>query len=74
MWKVIVDAKSNKGIAFMFPNAPLPVEDLHKYIVSISEIEVKTGINFNPKLSEKQQNELEKSKADQKDWSSLTKK
>ena len=74
MWKVIVDAKSNKAIAFMFPNAPLPVEDLHKYIVSISEIEVKTGINFNPKLPEKQQNELEKSKADQKDWSSLTKK
>jgi len=74
MWKVIIDAKSKKGIAFWFPNAPLPVADLPKYVVSISEIEVKTGINFNPKLPEKQQIELESIKADQKDWSSLTKK
>jgi endonuclease G len=74
LWKVIIDAKSNKSIAFWFPNAPLPVEDLHKYIVSIIEIEVKTEINFNPKLTADKQKELEGTKADQKDWSSLTKK
>jgi endonuclease G len=74
LWKVIVDAKSKKAIAFWFPNAPLPVEDLPKYIVSISEIEAKTGLDFNPKLPAKQQKELESTKADQKDWSSLNKK
>jgi endonuclease G len=74
MWKIVIDKKSNKSISFLFPNAPLPVEDLPKYIVSISEIETKTGINFNPKLTDKQQKELESSKADQKDWSGLVKK
>lgn len=74
MWKVIIDAKTNTAIAFLFPNISLPVEDLPKYIVSISEIEEKTGIDFNPKLAEKQQTELEKSKADQKNWTGLSKK
>jgi endonuclease G len=74
LWKIIIDKKTNKSISFLFPNAPLPVEDLPKYIVSISEIEVKTRIDFNPKMSASQQKEFEASKADQKDWSGLIKK
>jgi len=73
MWKVIIDAKSKKGIAFWFPNAPLPVEDLPKYIVSIDEIEQKTGINFNPKMPEKLQKALESAKANPTDWSGIIK-
>ena len=33
MWKVIVDRKNAKAIAFLFPNAPLPVADLPKYVL-----------------------------------------
>ena len=71
IWKVIIDAKSNKSIAFLFPNAPLPVADLPKYIVSINEVEKKTGINFNPKMPAATQKALESPKANVKDWSGL---
>lgn len=73
MWKVIIDAKSKKGIAFWFPNAPLPVEDLPKYVVSIDEIEKKTNINFNPKMPEKLQKALESAKANPSEWSGIIK-
>ena len=68
LWKIAIDAKANKSIAFLFPNAPLPVEDLPKYIVSVEEIEKKTGIDFNPKLAKDKQKLLEASKGDVKDW------
>jgi endonuclease G len=73
LWKVIVDKKTNKSIAFLFPNTALPVTDLPKYIVSISEIEAKTGINFMPKLTAEQQNAIERTKANLKDWSGISK-
>ena len=73
MWKVIIDAKSKKGIAFWFPNAPLPVEDLPKYVVSIDEIEKKTSINFSPKMPEKLQKALESAKANPSEWSGIIK-
>lgn len=50
MWKVIVDRKGEKGIAFLIPNQPTPIADLPNYIVSIREIEKITGINFHPDL------------------------
>jgi endonuclease G len=68
LWKVIIDAKSNKSIAFLFPNAPLPVADLPKYIVTIEEVEKKTGIDFNPKLDKAKQKVLESMKGTDKDW------
>lgn len=74
LWKIVIDKEGNKSISFLFPNAPLPVEDLPKYIVSIADIEEKTGLNFNPKMSPKQQKEFEASKADQKHWTGLVKK
>ena len=42
LWKIVIDAKTNTSISFLFPNTSLPVEDLPKYIVSISEIETKS--------------------------------
>jgi endonuclease G len=50
MWKVVVDRKGVKGIGFFLPNAPIPVADLPKYVVTIRQIEEITGINFHPQL------------------------
>ena len=50
MWKVIVDRKTAKAIAFVFPNAPLNVKDLPKYAVTVAAVEQATGINFHPQL------------------------
>ena len=74
MWKVVIDATSHKAIAFYFPNTALPVADLPKYIVSIEEVEQKTGINFNPKMPEKLQKALEFAKANPKEWSGIIQK
>ena len=71
IWKVVVDAKTNKGIAFFFPNAPIPVADMPKYVVTIAEVEQKTGLNFEPKLEKAKQKSLETTKANLKEWSGL---
>lgn len=52
LYKVIIDVKNKKASAYIFPNTALPVQDLPKYQVSISEVEIATGINFNPKLDD----------------------
>ena len=71
MWKVIVDRKSSKSIAFLFPNAPLPVKDLPKYATSVAEIEKYTGINFMPQLTPTQKAVLEDTLPNLAEWSSL---
>ena len=50
LFKVIIDVKTLKASAYIFPNKALPVQDLEKFRVSIKDVEVATGINFNPKL------------------------
>ena len=50
LFKVIIDTKTLKASAYIFPNQPLPVQDLEKFKVSIKDVETATGINFNPKL------------------------
>lgn len=72
LWKVVIDNKSNKAIAFLFPNAPLPVDDLPKYVVSISKLETKTRLNFMPKLTKAQSAAIEQNKANLSEWSGLT--
>jgi len=69
MWKVIVDRKSATGIAFLFPNAALPVADLPKYVTTIAEIEKYTGINFMPQLP--QQLQSIETTVNIKSWSNL---
>ena len=49
VWKVIINKTDNKSVGFIFPNTALPVSDLPKYAVSVSEVEKQTGINFSPK-------------------------
>jgi DNA/RNA endonuclease G (NUC1) len=70
MWKVVVDRNSSKSIAFLLPNAPLPVQDLPKYATSIDAVEQATGINFMPKLTKAQESKLEKA-VNLSDWSGL---
>ena len=62
LFKVVIDARSNTAIAFLMPNAALPVKDLSKYAVSISEVEAATGINFMPALPAGNRIETEKPK------------
>ena len=70
MWKVVVDRKGAKAIAFIFPNQPLPVADLPKFATTIAEVERATGINFHPQLPE-QLKHLETTKPNLNDWSGL---
>ena len=69
IWKVVVDRKNVKGIAFIFPNAPLPVKDLPKYAVTIRQVEQATGINFHPQLPA--QLERLETTVNVNEWSSL---
>jgi endonuclease G len=60
LFKVVIDAKSNTAIAFLMPNAALPVKDLPRYAVSIADVEAATGINFMPALPANNRIETEK--------------
>jgi endonuclease G len=70
MWKVVVDRKNVKAIAFIFPNAPLPVKDLPKYATTVAEVERVTGINFHPQLPPALAN-LETTAPNLAEWSGL---
>jgi endonuclease G len=50
LYKIIIDPRTLKASAYIFPNTALPVADLPKYKTTIAEVEKATGINFNPKL------------------------
>jgi len=69
LWKVIIDRQEGKAIAFLFPNAPLPVKDLPKYATTVEAVEKSTGINFMPKLP-KAKSQVEKT-LDLKKWPNL---
>jgi endonuclease G len=70
LWKVIIDRKEGKAIAFIFPNTALPVEDLPKYATTVSAVEKLTGINFMPKLP-KEKAWIEKIAPDLSKWPKL---
>ena len=71
LWKVIIDRKEGKAIAFIFPNTALPVEDLPKYATTVSAVEKITGINFMPKLP-KEKAKIEKTVPDLSKWPNLS--
>ena len=70
LWKVIIDRKEGKAIAFIFPNTALPVEDLPKYATTVEAVEKLTGINFMPKLP-KEKAKVEKTIPDLNKWPKL---
>ena len=47
LYKIIVEKNSGKVMAYLMPNAPLPVADLPKYQTTMTEIEQATGMRFN---------------------------
>ena len=51
IYKIVIDPKSGKQIAYLFPNEKLDPKLIDNYAVSVASIETKTGINFSPKLS-----------------------
>lgn len=68
LYKIVVAPGQNKSIAFLYPNQKLPVEDMPKYIVTISDIEQYTGINFMPNLPAELK-AIETTKANWNEWS-----
>ena len=67
LYKIVIDPKKQQTIAFLFPNEKLDPKTMEQYIVSISEIEDYTGINFSPALPVQLQ-ALEKNRGLLKDW------
>ena len=47
LYKIIIERTSGKVMAYMMPNAALPVADLPKYQTTMTAIEQATGIKFN---------------------------
>jgi endonuclease G len=47
LYKIIYEKNSKQAMAYLMPNAPLPVADLPKYQVSVETVEQATGIRFN---------------------------
>lgn len=50
LWKVVHDKTTGKVIAFLIPNIALNVKDLPKFVISVSELENLTKLNFLPSL------------------------
>jgi endonuclease G len=66
-YKVLLSKDKTRMIAFLVPHEKSN-RPLYEFVVSVDEIEKKTGINFFPKLDDATENKLEASK-DYKGWS-----
>ncbi len=67
IYKIIIDPKAHKTLAFLMPNEDLDPKNLPMYVVSVAKIESETGINFMPKLPVKL-NAMRTTKGDMKSW------
>ena len=50
IYKIVIDAKTGRTLAYMFPNIKLEVSDIDKYAVTVADIEQLTGIDFSPRI------------------------
>lgn len=66
IWKVIYNKTNNKAIAYLIPNTDVDTKDLQKFIISISDLENLTGINFLPLLPNS--DKIESITGSIKDW------
>ena len=64
LYKIIYDPVTVEAIAFIMPNIKLKSSDMPRYVVTIREIEEKTGLNFLSKLNPKIADIVESIKAD----------
>jgi endonuclease G len=67
IYKIVIDPRGFKAIAFMFPNTKLDPKTIEQYVVSISDIEAYTGIDFSPALPAELKM-IETTRANYKDW------
>jgi len=63
VYKIIYDPYKAEAIAFVMPNEPLNTADMPKYIVTIRDIEKKTGLDFLSNLDQQVQDVIENKKA-----------
>jgi endonuclease G len=64
LYKIVYDPIKVEAIAFIMPNEKLDSKDMPKYIVTIREVEKKTGLNFLSKISKHKQDIIETEKAE----------
>lgn len=67
VYKIIIDPKQRKFIAFLIPNSRIDPNDLPKYVISVAELEAITKINFSPKIPTKTK-KFEKIPAVYQEW------
>ena len=67
LWKVVYDRATDSTIAYLMPNAELPVKDLPKYLTTVDHVEELTGLNIFPKLDESKEGP-----ADPKLWTNIS--
>lgn len=67
LYKIVIDPKNVRSIAFLYPNQKLDPKTIESYVVSIAQIEAYTGINFSPAIPP-QFAPMESVKANYKDW------
>jgi endonuclease G, mitochondrial len=62
LYKIIYDPSKREAVAFLMPNEPLKPPDMPKYIVSIRDVEAKTGLDFLSVLDKQTQDNIETKK------------
>ncbi len=62
-YKISYDPKKNEAIAFIMPNEPLETSDMPKYIVTVRDVESRTGLDFLSGLEREIQDDVETKKA-----------
>jgi endonuclease G len=63
LYKIVYDPHKAEAIAFIMPNQKLNNADMPKYIVTIRDVENKTGLDFLSNLYPDVQNVVENKKA-----------
>ena len=64
LYKIVYDPVRVEAIAFIMPNVKLKSSDMPNYIVTVREVEGKTGLNFLSRLRPKIEEAVETVKAD----------
>ncbi len=64
LYKIVYDPGRQQAIAFIMPNEALVTEDMPLYIVSIRDIEEKTGLDFLSSFEKDLQDSIETNRAD----------
>ena len=59
LYKIVMDPRLKEAIALVMPNQKLRVEDLPNYLVSVREVEKKTGLHFFSVLTATEREKLE---------------